>query len=219
MSHSRFRAAILVAAFVLAVVVFVQLSAAASSEPITLYQRVVVAFFLPAAALGISALIRRLSGEEPFRENYARFRGTFELLLDLTVVLIIGLQLTLQAWIILFHRSGRAPRLWFIPTTLIGLALIITGNVLPRLRPNSTMGIRTPWALRDERTWNRVHRAGGYLLVLFGLALLTVTYLDFQKVWWVAVPGLVLTLAGLPLYSYVISKSGQGQGQTQSSSR
>jgi hypothetical protein len=209
LSHSHFRAVIIAIAFVLAAIVFLRLSAASSPAPLPFFQRFMVAFFLPAAALGISALIRRVSEAEPLRENYARFRGTFELLLDLTVFLIVGIQLTLQVWIVLFHRFGHAPRMWFVPTTLAGLALVIAGNVLPRLRPNSTMGIRTPWTLGDERTWNRVHRAGGYLLAAFGLAILAVTYIDFQKVWWVALPGLVLTLAGLPLYSYTIWKSGR----------
>ena len=221
MSHDRFRGAVIAGAFVVAAVVFFRLPAAvggpAPAAAVPLFRRLVVAFFLPAAALGILLILRRIAAREPFRANYARFRGTFELLLDVTAVLIVGLQLLLHGWLIFFHRLGPAPRLWFVPTTLVGLALIVTGNVLPRLRPTSALGIRTPWTLRDERTWNRVHRVGGYVLLAFGLAFLAITIIDFQKVWWVAVPGLVLTLAGLPLYSYVIWRSGQRQDKPPSS--
>ena len=201
MSHSRFRAVVIGAAFLLAAGVFLRLVRPDFAAVIPSLQAFTIAFFLPAAALGVTLLIRWISSGEPFRENYARFRGTFEFLLDLTVVLIVGIQVTLHSFL-LFYRAGRRGPLWLAPMTLISLVIVLTGNVLPRLRPNSTMGIRTPWALRDERNWTRVHRAGGYLLVFFGLALLIITFIDFQKVWWVAVPGLVLTFFGLPLLSF-----------------
>ncbi len=203
MSHRRFRAVVIGAAFILAAGVFWRLARPDFASIIPPLQAFTVAFFLPAAALGVTLLIRWISSGEPFQENYARFRGTFELLLDLTVVLIVGIQVTLHAFL-LFYRAGRRGPLWLVPTTLISLIIIVTGNVLPRLRPNSTMGIRTPWALNDERNWIRIHRAGGYLLVFFGLALLVITFIDFQRVWWVAVPGLILTFIGLPLLSYIL---------------
>ncbi len=213
MSHSRLRAVIIAATFVLAAVVFLMLPRVAQASPgspsIPLFQRIVVAFFLPAAAAAIPLILGRIAAKEPFRANYDRFRGTFELFLDLAVVLIVAVQVLLHCWLLFFHRLHPAPRLWFISTTLVGLAMLVAGNFLPRLRPNSALGIRTPWTLRDGRTWARTHRVGGYLLVVFGLAFLAVTVIDFRKVWWVALPGLVFTLAGLPLLSYVYWKTGR----------
>jgi uncharacterized membrane protein len=204
-SHSRFRLILIVAAAVLAVVVFLALPGLAKTAPgspaIPLRERLIAAFFLPLAAAAVPFIIGRVAAKEPFRANYDRFRATYELLLDLAVVLIVAVQFLLQGWLLVFHRLSHA-RLWFIPTTLVGLTLIIAGNVLPRLRPNSALGIRTPWTLRDERAWSRTHRAAGYLLVFLGLAFLAITLIDFQKVWWVTLTGLVLVLAGLPLLSF-----------------
>lgn len=204
MSHDRFRAAVIAAAFLIAVLVFLRLPA-----PLPLFQRLVDAFFLPAAALVLILIFKRVAAKDPRRENYARFHSTFELLLDVTVVVLFGLQLLLHGWLIVFHRLGPKPGLALVPTTLAGLALVVVGNVLPRVRPNSAVGIRTPWTLRDERTWTRVHRIGGYLLVGLGLAFLAVTWIDFRKVWWVAVPGLILTLIGLPFLSLILWRSRQ----------
>lgn len=204
MSHDRFRAAVIAAAFLIAVLVFLRLPA-----PLPLFQRLFDAFFLPAAALVLILIFKRVAAKDPRRENYARFHSTFELLLDVTVVVLFGLQLLLHGWLIVFHRLGPKPGLALVPTTLTGLALVVVGNVLPRVRPNSAVGIRTPWTLRDERTWTRVHRIGGYLLVGLGLAFLAVTWIDFRKVWWVAVPGLILTLIGLPFLSLILWRSRQ----------
>ncbi len=204
MSHDRFRAAVIAAAFLISVLVFLRMPATARPTVVPLIQRLVVAFFLPATALAVLFILKRVAAKEPRRENYAKFRGTFELLLDITVVVLFGLQLLLHGWLIVFHRLDSTPGLGLVPTTLVGLALVIVGNVLPRIRPNSAVGIRTPWTLRDERTWAGVHRAGGYLIMGLGLAFLAVTFIDFHKVWWVVVPGLILTLAGLPLLSFLL---------------
>ena len=215
MSHKWFRRVLIAASFVLAAVVFILLPGIARSAPgapaIAWLERIMAAFFFPLAAFAIPFVLDRIAAKEPFRENYQRFRPTYELFLDLTVTLIVALQLLLQGWLLFFHRLRPAPHLLFIPTTLVGLILVIAGNVLPRLRPNSAIGIRTPWTLRDERTWTLTHRAGGYLLVVFGLAFLAVTVIDFQKVWWVAIPGLVLIFAGLPLLSYLYWKRGRSR--------
>jgi uncharacterized membrane protein len=53
---------------------------------------------------------------------------------------------------------------------MVGLFLIVTGNHLPRLRPNLVWGIRTPQTLGSDEVWKRVHRLGGYIRVVMGVA-------------------------------------------------
>lgn len=213
MSHSRFRTALVAASFVLGAAVFLLLPGIAKSAPgapvIPWLERLIASFFLPVAAALIPYIVGRIAAKEPFRENYERFRRTYDLFLDLTVVVIVAVQALLHGWLLFFHRLNPAPKLWIVPNALVGLTLLVAGNVLPRLRPNSALGIRTPWTLRDERTWTKTHRAGGYLLVLFGLAYLAVVFIDFQKIWWVTIPGLALSLLGLPLLSYVFWRKGR----------
>ena len=54
---------------------------------------------------------------------------------------------------------------------MLGLALISIGNLLPKMRPNLAIGIRTTRTLADRALWNRVHRAAGYLTVASGFVL------------------------------------------------
>ena len=53
---------------------------------------------------------------------------------------------------------------------LVGAFLISTGNLLPRLRPNLAIGIRSRRVLGDARLWARLHRFAGYITVIVGCA-------------------------------------------------
>jgi uncharacterized membrane protein len=53
---------------------------------------------------------------------------------------------------------------------MVGLFLMVTGNELPRLRPNAAWGIRTERTLESDELWRRVHRLGGFLRVAMGAA-------------------------------------------------
>ena len=46
------------------------------------------------------------------------------------------------------------------------------GNYLPKLRRNTTTGIRLPWTLRDDEIWDRTHRFAAPVWVVCGLLLI-----------------------------------------------
>lgn len=52
----------------------------------------------------------------------------------------------------------------------VALLLALTGNVLGKARPNWFLGVRTPWTLTSDLSWERTHRLAGRLFVLTGLA-------------------------------------------------
>ncbi|MGB8959819.1 MAG: SdpI family protein [Candidatus Aminicenantales bacterium] len=208
MSHDRFRFGLVAATFGVSLLFFVRLPALVSPRgPILMpyFGRIATSFTLPAAALAIVLIFKSLAKRDPFRANYAKFRRTYDLFLDFAVLLAVATHVLILSKIMIVQ--GHVGRwITYVPTALIGVTLIVIGNVWPRLRPNSAMGIRTRWALRDETVWMKTHRAGGYFLVVFGLILIAWTFIDFQGIWWVLGPGAVLTVAGLPALSYVIWK-------------
>lgn len=51
----------------------------------------------------------------------------------------------------------------------IGLLFAAIGNVLTTVRSNFMFGIRTPWTLSSERSWDKTHRVAGRLFVVTGL--------------------------------------------------
>lgn len=90
----------------------------------------------------------------------------------------------------------------------IGALFTILGNYMGKLQRNFFIGIRTPWTIASEATWERTHRLGGKLFVLGGLTVLigTLFGLPFPAAM------TVLLIAGLypALYSYVIYRRLEG---------
>ncbi|HEU5374650.1 MAG TPA: SdpI family protein [Ktedonobacteraceae bacterium] len=90
---------------------------------------------------------------------------------------------------------------FFIPLGVGGL-FIFTGNYLGKLRRNFWMGIRTPWTLSSDATWERTHRVGGWLSVTCGLLCIPLSFIPALRPWFL-IP-LALGMAGfLCLYSYL----------------
>ena len=71
---------------------------------------------------------------------------------------------------------------------LLGLGLAALGNVMPRLRPNPIMGLRTRATLNDPVLWARMHRLFGSLLLASGVLvmLLALTAVQYALIGFVA---------------------------------
>lgn len=88
----------------------------------------------------------------------------------------------------------------------LAIGLVILGNYMGKVRSNFFFGIRTPWTLSSDLSWNKTHRLGGKLLVLTGLALLPLAFLIENPSLSAIVGGASVTAVAvlLVVYSYVI---------------
>lgn len=119
--------------------------------------RLQVVSYEPALMLAVMLLWRI----DPKRRNYQEFWATYRYIGGVVVAGMGFVYLT-----ILGHAL-RVVTLRFAPTAVGAMFLLIAG-ALPRIRPNWWVGIRTPWTLSSEQSWNRTHRLGGQLAVLVG---------------------------------------------------
>jgi len=55
---------------------------------------------------------------------------------------------------------------------MLGLTMIGIGNLLPRIRPNVAIGIRTRRTLSDRGRWASAHRTAGYVVVACGVVII-----------------------------------------------
>jgi uncharacterized membrane protein len=94
-----------------------------------------------------------------------------------------------------------------LPATL-AIALVVLGNYMGKVRSNFFFGIRTPWTLSSDLSWNKTHRLGGKLLVLAGLGLFPAAFLieDPSLNAIVTVATLTALAVVLVVYSYLIWK-------------
>ena len=192
------------AAFVVAAVLYPRLPARvpvhwnARGEIDRFGSRLEGAFLIPAILLAVWGVMRVVPRIDPRRANYAKFAGTYDLVVNAIVtmgvlahLLILG---TYLGWPI---PVGRV-----IPAG-VGVLLVILGNVLPRARPTWFFGIRTPWTLSNERVWARTHRVGGYLMAAAGLVLLVSAAFPRPVTIHLAVGTAVVTSLATIVYSYI----------------
>ena len=55
---------------------------------------------------------------------------------------------------------------------IIGVLMIITGNVIPKLRMNSMIGLRTHWSMKNEATWKKCQHIGGISFIIGGIIII-----------------------------------------------
>lgn len=74
------------------------------------------------------------------------------------------------------YSTGTAARMpdWFssVVCGAIGLLLVILGNIMPKAKRNSFLGVRTRWSMKNDRTWQASNRFGGVASVLCGLVII-----------------------------------------------
>lgn len=135
-----------------------------SGEPDRWTHRTWGALLLPTIMLmnwGLFVLLPRI---DPRRENIAKSRKTYDLIVNASL-----------AFLLLLHVLALGTALGWkvsLPGSLavgLGILLAVLGNAMPRARPNWTFGIRTPWTLESRRVWERTHRLGGALFLAAGL--------------------------------------------------
>ena len=128
-----------------------------------------IAFLLPGAAATIYLLMRLLAAHDPVRRGNGAFARTYGAILFRIVLFIAALHGTVLVGLLgrgILWRGGRlVPR---VAPALLGLAFVAIGNLLPRIRPNVAIGIRTARTLRDREAWLRVNRIAGYVAVSLG---------------------------------------------------
>jgi uncharacterized membrane protein len=90
----------------------------------------------------------------------------------------------------------------------VGALFTILGNYMGKLQRNFFIGIRTPWTIASETTWERTHRLGGKLFVLAGVVVLAGTLFGLPF----PVSLAVLIVAGVvpAVYSYFIYRRVEG---------
>ncbi len=214
MCHERFRRLIVGAAFALSLAAWPFLPGSVPASwglpPAAgaWVSRTMAAFLLPLVAAAVSAILGRLLAADARASARASSRATCELATDAGIVLILGTHATLVTTLL----AGPRPWLAYALPLLVGLVALVVGNALPRIRPNAAFGIRTPWTVGDVRVWATAHRAGGYIMVAYGLVILGATFAATRWIGWLVGPGAFALVALLVFVSYVARRAERAGG-------
>lgn len=90
--------------------------------------------------------------------------------------------------------------------SFIACFFIVIGNYLPKCEQNYIVGIKTPWALADERNWRATHRFSGPLWVICGGVMLVIGLFQFSVILYFVMLGVIIIIPFI--YSYWYSRRG-----------
>lgn len=155
---------------------------------------------MPGMMVMMTLLLHFLPQLGPFRKNIESFRPTYGRIVVVAMVFLLALNV-----ITVLKAEGRdIPMNRIIPVG-IGLLLAVLGNWFGKLRRNFYIGIRTPWTIANDEVWERTHRLGGRLFVVYGLLLVLAGLTTpgwASAVWLVA--GLAVIALWVTIYSLVV---------------
>jgi uncharacterized membrane protein len=163
------------------------------------------AFLIPTLALVIWLLLRGAASKAAERlgkrvmpawlvsdrtgaEAFERFGPTF----DVIVLLVVGF-ISLLHVVVLGSTIGWGG--WAAQgfAVVIGVGIMVLGNIMPRTRPNWVAGLRTKRTLSDPDLWRRTHRFFGALLMVTGAAVIGVSLISAPYALLLAAVGLILS--------------------------
>ncbi|TSC92976.1 MAG: hypothetical protein CEN89_341 [Candidatus Berkelbacteria bacterium Licking1014_7] len=139
---------------------------------------------------------------DPFSKNYEKFAGafmTFKAIITLFFIYLYAVVIYAS-----FYGDNIPGNIFFIPA--FSVLFIIMGYYLPRLRRNYFIGIRTPWTLSSDESWDKSHFWAGRVFVAVGLINLLGIFIDSFYSIWLFFSILSLGIIGIVIYSYFVYK-------------
>ena len=90
---------------------------------------------------------------------------------------------------------------------VIGVFMIIVGNIRPKLRINSLIGLRTGWSMKNETTWKKSQQFGGVSFIVGGIATIAICLVveGIACLWWIFGVFAVMILIDI-FYTYKIAQ-------------
>jgi uncharacterized membrane protein len=126
--------------------------------------RLMAVLLLPLIVIAVAAVMLAVPRIDPRRESWDLHGRTYWWVTNLVLCFLLAAHV-----MVLGEGLGwQLPIARLVPVA-VGVLLVLMGNVMPRLRPNWFMGIRTPWTLSSDEVWRRTHRLGGACLVVAGV--------------------------------------------------
>ncbi|MGZ3417587.1 MAG: SdpI family protein [Polyangiales bacterium] len=156
------------------------------------------AWFLPVIALLVWALVRfggKIAGPL-FRERLEA--SPVKLVALLTVAFMSALHFVML-WSALHESRGIGGALGIA----LGLFWIVLAQVMPRVRRNPFVGVRTAWTLSSDENWARTHRFAGWTFTVGGLVALFAALAGVPAV---ALCAIVVSGLVPALYSWMLAR-------------
>ena len=171
------------------------------------------AFLFPAIILVITLLyfLYRKFQQRSSKEDNDRTARNLDIL-DTVIMIVMVLFNALCVFLLTVMKHPATMKnmennIFVIISTVVGVLFILLGNILPKTKPNSFVGVRLSWCMDSDEHWHITNRNCGIAMVLSGICTVIAglivrngTYVIYM------ILSLILFLTVATIYSYVIIK-------------
>ena len=144
---------------------------------------------------------------DPRKERFAQFVRPYRLVRLAVLAFFLVLQATTVA-----IALGSKVNIDGVTSAAAGIAIALLGNYLPKIQPNWIIGVRTPWTLSSDLSWQRTHRLAGPMLVASGILTLITALVRPGASTYVMLTSLLLTGLVSAVYSYLVWRRDPARG-------
>jgi len=155
----------------------------------------------PLIVIGIYLLFLFMPYFDPKKERYTEFAGAYRIMRDAILFMLFGVFVTATLANLNYPINVGA-----VISALMGLLMLVLGNYFGKLKRNWFIGLRTPWTLSSENVWNKTHRLGGRLFMIWGLLIILAPWLNFQSALVIIFAGIAAIIVGVNVYSFLLFK-------------
>lgn len=159
------------------------------------------AFLTPALSLVIWAILRFAMLAAPAEWRARAVNAPMAAMAAISVAFLSGLHLVILN-AALNGGGGVGRELAF----LLGAMWIALGILLPRMRRNPLIGVRTAWTLSSDENWARTHRVASYTFLGGGLLCLCACLVSAPVAVGVAVVTVIVSALIPTVYSWSIAR-------------
>lgn len=158
--------------------------------------------FVPLIVLAIYMLMVIVPSFDPGKANYQSFQKVYGII---RIAIVAYMSAVYAA--MMYAAFGHKVNMTSVGLPLVGVLFIILGNFLSKIRPNWFVGVRTPWTLSSQLSWDKTHRLAGWLFILMGFLFVPVALLQttLSLVAMLICDG--LCLVWIVIYSYLVFRS------------
>ncbi len=154
---------------------------------------------LPLIMLACIVLWAVLPQLDPVAPNFTLFRYVY----DFIFFLLVAFFAYVYALTLLTNLGVHFNMTTALLPALAALVAIL-GALLPSLKRNWFIGIRTPWTLSSDRVWDKTHRLGRVLFEVSAVCILAAACTPPPLALWLALLPLLAATLICVVYSYVV---------------
>jgi len=157
-------------------------------------------WWLSGVAPALALLFMLLPRIDPRKKNYEKFRGLYDGFALFMMMFMLGL----VALVISESLNPEKFSVEFVIVAACGLLFVFIGNMMPKVKSNFFVGVKTPWALSNSEVWNKTHRLAGYLFFFGGLLTFVISFFLREYALFITLMVIVTVMVIVPtVMSYV----------------